>query len=97
MTRLDGEIEKYSLEDDLRSARRLIDPRLPTTREVKVHELKCHVPHRNWCWVCVRAEGKDLDHRADPSKDRNVPAPSTSRSQGVNSVTRRRCWWARKG
>ena len=73
VTRLDGEVEKYSPEDDLRSARRLIDPRLPTTREVKDHELKCHVPHRNWCWVCVRAEGKDLDHRADPSEDRNVP------------------------
>ena len=42
--------------------KRLIDPRLPTEEEVAQHELT-HLPHRNWCPACVKAKGKDLDHR----------------------------------
>ena len=40
---------------------------------MKDHELQGHLPHRNWCSVCVRAKGKDLDHRSDPLKERSVP------------------------
>ena len=42
--------------------KRLIDPRLPTEEEVAQHELT-HLPYRNWCPACVKAKGKDLDHR----------------------------------
>ena len=42
--------------------KRLIDPRLPTEEEVAHHELT-HLPYRNWCPACVKAKGKDLDHR----------------------------------
>jgi len=49
--------------------RKLIDPRLPTQREVDEHNLT-HLPYRNWCPVCVKAKGKDLDHRAAVDKDR---------------------------
>ena len=42
--------------------RRMVDPRLPTEAEVAYHELT-HLPYRNWCPICVRAKGKDLDHR----------------------------------
>ena len=40
---------------------------------MKDHELQGHLPYRNWCSVCVRAKGKDLDHRSDPLKERSVP------------------------
>ena len=40
----------------------MIDPRKPTKAEVEEHEL-VHVPYRNWCPVCVRAKGKELNHR----------------------------------
>ena len=64
VTRLGGDVEKYRPEEDLRSVGRLVDPRLPLVR---------HFPYRNWCSVCVRAKGKDLDHRFDPLKERRVP------------------------
>ena len=51
--------------------RRLIDPRLPTEEEVAYHELT-HLPYRNWCPVCVKAKGKDLDHRGAVDKERKL-------------------------
>ena len=42
--------------------RAMVDPRLPTEEEVANHELT-HLPYRNWCPACVKAKGKDLDHR----------------------------------
>ena len=42
-------------------------------REVKDHEPQDHVPYLYWCSMCARSTGKDLDHRADPLKERNVP------------------------
>ena len=41
--------------------RRLVDPKLPTPEDVKIHELKGHIEFRNWCPICIRARGKDLD------------------------------------
>ena len=73
VTRLGGDVEKYRPEEDLRSVRRMVDPRLPSVKDVKDHELQGHLPYRNWCSVCVRAKGKDLDHRSDPLKERSVP------------------------
>ena len=35
--------------------------------------LLCSFQTQNWCSVCVRAKGKDLDHRSDPLKERSVP------------------------
>ena len=37
------------------------------------HELQGHVPYRNLCSVCARANRKDVAHRADPLKEWNVP------------------------
>ena len=42
--------------------RAMVDPRLPTEEEVANHELT-HLPYRNWCPACVKAKGKDLDHK----------------------------------
>ena len=42
--------------------KRLRGPRLRTEEEVEHHRLT-HLPYRNWCPECVKAKGKDLDHR----------------------------------
>ena len=76
VTRLGEDVEKYRLEDDFRSVRRMVDPRLPSVKDVEDHELQGHLLCRNWCSVCVRAKRKDLDHRSDPLKERSVPEHS---------------------
>ena len=52
--------------------KRLLDPRLPSKEEVKEHELSGHLPYRNWCPICVKAKGKDLDHRKDAGESRGL-------------------------
>ena len=52
--------------------KRLLDPRLPSQEEVKEHELSGHLPYRNWCPNCVKAKGKDLDHRKDAGVSRGL-------------------------
>ena len=52
--------------------KRLLDPRLPSKEEVKEHELSGHLPYRNWCPSCVKAKGKDLDHRRDAGESRGL-------------------------
>ena len=57
--------------EDGREVRRMIDPRRPTKQEVDDHELT-HVPYRNWCPICVRAKGKELDHRKSTEEPRGL-------------------------
>ena len=52
--------------------KRLLDPRLPSKEEVKEHELSGHLPYRNWCPCCVKAKGKELDHRKDAGAERGL-------------------------
>ena len=40
-------------------------------KEVEEHRLT-HLPYRNWCTICVKAKGKDLDHRKVVTEDRGV-------------------------
>ena len=54
--------ERKGKEEDGRDMRKLIDPRRPTKEEVDEHDLT-HLPYRNWCPICVKAKGKELDHR----------------------------------
>ena len=49
----------------------LTDPRRPSEAEVERHR-RTHLPYRNWCVVCVKAKGRDLDHRADAGKERGL-------------------------
>ncbi len=49
----------------------MIDPRRPMKQEVDDHELT-HVPYRNWCPICVRAKGKELDHRKSAEEPRGL-------------------------
>ncbi len=42
-----------------------------TEEEVEHHKLT-HLPYRNWCPECVKAKGKDLDHRGAVDKEREL-------------------------
>ena len=66
----DSVLRKTGVEDK-RAVRNLCDPRLPTEAEVDEHDLT-HIPYRNWCPICVRCRGKDLDHRKAVGEGRGV-------------------------
>ena len=40
-------------------------------REVREHKMT-HQPYRNWCEICIKAKGKDWDHRKDLGKERGL-------------------------
>ena len=65
------EAGRVDAQEEGKFVKRLIDPRLPTEEEVAHHELT-HLPYRNWCPVCVKAKGKDLDHRGAVDKERKL-------------------------
>ena len=65
------EVERLVGREDKRRPRGIGDPRKPTEKEVEEHELT-HLPYRNWCSVCVRAKGRDLDHRKAVGEGREV-------------------------
>jgi hypothetical protein len=64
---------QLEVEEEGGHLRKLVDPKLPTQDKVDEHYLRGHVPYRNWCPVCIRARGKDMDHQKDSGKERKVP------------------------
>ena len=65
------EFERRKAERDERKVKELADPRKPSEREVELHR-RTHLPYRNWCEVCVRAKGRDGDHRKIVEKERGL-------------------------
>ena len=65
------EVERKGKDEEKRELRKLIDPRKPTQEEVDEHELT-HLPYRNWCPICVRGKGKELDHRKSIDEPRGL-------------------------
>ena len=65
------EAEKLEAKEDSRKLRNLADPRKPTQAEVDEHNLS-HLPYRNWCVICVKTKGRDLDHRKSIEEDRGL-------------------------
>ena len=53
--------------------RKLADPLLPNKREVDEHKVRGHLPYRNWCEVCVRSRGREMDHQKDKGRERKIP------------------------
>ena len=51
--------ERIKAQKEGRFVRRVLDPRVPSEREVKEHEEMNHAVYRNWCPVCVRSSGKE--------------------------------------
>lgn len=63
--------ERFQLEEEEEAIRILGDPRLPSDKEVKEHYLSGHIQYRNWCKICVKAQGRESDHRQEVDKERS--------------------------
>ena len=49
--------------------RKVVDPLLLNKKEVDQHWVRGHLPYRNWCEVCVRSRGREMDHQKDKGKE----------------------------
>jgi hypothetical protein len=65
------EVRKIKAEKEEGVVKELADPRRPSSKEVEKHR-RTHVPYRNWCNICVRAKGRDWDHRREVGKERGL-------------------------
>ena len=65
------EVRKVRAEKDERVMKEMADPRRPSEKEVEKHR-RHHVPYRNWCEICVKAKGRDWDHRREVGKERGL-------------------------
>ena len=63
--------ERLVLPRDNEVIRKVIDPKLPSTMEIDMHNLT-HLPYRNWCPICVKSKGKDMNHCDSSDKQRVV-------------------------
>ena len=88
----DEDPERVGLEAEDEVIRKLVDPKLPTKEEVERHHLMGHLPYRNWCPVCVRAKGKERDHKQDGGGGRVVPERGIIVFQETKWVTNGLCW-----
>ena len=67
------ECERIGLGEKGTFVRKLLDPLLPSEKEVEEHWVRGHVPFRNWCEICVRARGREMDHTKMIEKERRLP------------------------
>ena len=65
------DVGKLKAKKDERVVKELVDPRRPSEREVREQKM-IHLPDRNWCENCIKAKGKDWDHRKDLGKERGL-------------------------
>ena len=66
-----GERIQLEKEDDV--VRKVNDPKLPSASDVEKHNVMGHLPFRDWCPVCVKARGREMDHKTVAGKERNLP------------------------
>ena len=59
------QVERLALEKEGAVVRRLVDPKLPSEKEVEEHYVRGHFPYRNWCNIRVRAKGRDMSHQKE--------------------------------
>ena len=73
----DGELEPPEEEQfGKRNPRKMLDPKLPSQREVEEHNLT-HLPYRNWCAHCVLGKGKSAPHYKRASREDSLPGKKT--------------------
>ena len=65
------EAERIGAGEGFGMVKKMLDPRLPTQKEVDLHELN-HLPYRNWCPICIQAKGKDMDHQSATDRERGI-------------------------
>ena len=68
-----GVCERVALEREDAVVKKMLDPKLPNQDEVDRHCIMGHLPFRSWCPICVKAKGRDLDHKQDTGKERRRP------------------------
>ena len=64
--------ERLRLPKEEEVVKQLRDPKLPSREDVERHYLMGHVLFRDWCLVCVKAQGKEMDHSRDKGRARNL-------------------------
>ena len=70
----EGEIgQRLRLPEEDKFVRRVKDPKLPTREDVESHNVRDHIPYRDWCPVCIKAKGKGLYHHRDKGPERVLP------------------------
>ena len=67
------QVERLALGKEGAAVRKLVDPKLPSEKEVEEHYVRGHFPYRNWCHICVKAKGKDMGHQKEGGKERKIP------------------------
>ena len=65
--------ERIGMGDEGKFVRKLLDPLLPSEKDVDDHWIRGHVPFRNWCETCVRARGREMDHTKLKGSERRLP------------------------
>ena len=51
--------EKLGLSQEDEVVKKVKDPKLPSQPEVDQHWIMGHLPYRDWCPICVKAQGRD--------------------------------------
>ena len=70
---IEEKCERVGLPREEDVIKKLVDPKLPSQKEVDQHYMMGHLPYRNWCPVCVKAKGRERDHNADSGYERKLP------------------------
>ena len=65
--------ERVSMENEADFVRNIGYLKLPSQEEVDEHNIRGHLPYRDWCPICVEAMGKDMAHKRDDWKERVHP------------------------
>ena len=69
---IEAQDETIGGEDEARRVKPVMDPKLPSAKEVREHQLT-HLPFRNWCLVCVKGRGCEANHQRQPRDEQGVP------------------------
>jgi hypothetical protein len=65
--------ERLALAKEGGSVKTILDPLLPSEADVEEHWVRGHLPFRNWCEICVRSRGREMDHTRMKEKERMIP------------------------
>ena len=65
--------ELIVFEEEDKVIKKLVDPKLPSRADVDMHILMGHIPYRNWCPICVKAQGREASHFRDKREERLLP------------------------
>ena len=65
--------ERLSIDKEETNVEKIKDPKLPTQEDVDKHYIKDHIPYRDWCPICIKAQGRDAGHMIEENKERLLP------------------------